>query len=146
MMAHQVIVSLADIGVTLRVDGAFIVADPREALTPEARDLIRAHKADLIATLAGSCFGLSAEFRAAVALGRLHLCGNCSRFAVGRNPTGPGHCVFFNIETWPYVPFNCSRFEVSPAPAAADPKPHQSVSSHMSDSGGGIPLRKGCNA
>lgn len=58
------------------------------------------------------------DFRAALLLGKLIVCGNCLHFTPGTEPGGPGHCRQFGTETWPFVPFICSGFTVSPTPLA----------------------------
>ena len=58
--------------------------------------------------------------RAALLLGRLHVCCNCSTFVFGSNAAALGHCRRFNLEAAPFVPFWCSGFEASGTPAAPD--------------------------
>src|SRR5258708_34353892 len=47
MGAPDVLARLSALGVTLSTDGGSLVASPRSALTDEARELIRQHKAEL---------------------------------------------------------------------------------------------------
>ena len=61
---------------------------------------------------------LLTDFRTALVLGRLVVCGNCARFEPGSVPDGLGHCRQFGRETWPLVPFICGAFLVSPRPIA----------------------------
>jgi hypothetical protein len=58
-----------------------------------------------------------APYRAALLLGRLHVCCNCSTFVFDSNGI-LGHCRRFNLEAAPFLPFWCSGFEVSRTPAA----------------------------
>ena len=51
MGAPDVLARLAALGVRLNRDGDSLIAEPRSALTDEARAMIRAHKAELLATL-----------------------------------------------------------------------------------------------
>jgi len=51
MGAPDVLARLSEIGVTLSTEAGALVARPRSALTDEARELIRAHKAELLAAL-----------------------------------------------------------------------------------------------
>jgi hypothetical protein len=59
-----------------------------------------------------------ADFRAALLLGRLVICGNCAHFAFGAEAGGVGHCRRFGCEAWPFAPFVCSGFTMSPTPTA----------------------------
>jgi len=61
---------------------------------------------------------LLADFRTALVLGRLVVCGNCASFDRGAELAGLGHCRQFGRETWPLVPFICGAFMVSPKPIA----------------------------
>jgi hypothetical protein len=54
MGAPDVLAYLSAIGVQLSREGDSLIAEPRSALTDEARALIRAHKAELLASLAGT--------------------------------------------------------------------------------------------
>lgn len=49
----DVLVRLAALGVRLNRDGGSLIAEPRSALTDETRAMIRAHKTELLAALAG---------------------------------------------------------------------------------------------
>lgn len=60
------------------------------------------------------------EYRAALILLRLHVCGNCAAFQFGSDPASLGECLRFNVEAWPFVPFGCVGFEASRTPAAPD--------------------------
>lgn len=67
---------------------------------------------------------LLADFRAALVLGRLVVCGNCAHFGRGAELAGLGHCRQFDAESWPFVPFVCSGFTVGPRPIAPAYLPH----------------------
>jgi hypothetical protein len=58
----------------------------------------------------------SSDFRAALLLGRLHVCCNCSAFTFGTEPAGVGRCERFDVEAWPFVPFWCSAFQPHGSP------------------------------
>jgi hypothetical protein len=59
-----------------------------------------------------------ADFRQALLLGRLVICGNCSRFEFGAPPAGTGTCTRWQVEAFPFVPFWCAGFELSKTPTA----------------------------
>lgn len=61
---------------------------------------------------------LLTDFQAALVLGRLFICGNCAYFTAGTDPGGLGHCRQFSAATWPFVPFICGSFRMSPRPSA----------------------------
>ena len=54
------------------------------------------------------------EYRAALILLRLHVCGNCAAFQFGSDPASLGECLRFNVEAWPFVPFGCVGFKPRP--------------------------------
>ena len=54
MGAPDVLAALAALGVRLSRDGDALIAEPRSALTAEARAMIRAHKVELLASLPGA--------------------------------------------------------------------------------------------
>jgi hypothetical protein len=60
------------------------------------------------------------EFRAALVLGRLVVCGNCAHFQTAREPTCLGSCQRFQVEAWALVPFSCSGFKISAHPQAPE--------------------------
>jgi hypothetical protein len=96
------------------MDSAPIAKTARSAL-----ETIRTARRD-IATACDAA-GL-ANFREALILGRLHLCGNCSRFVFASDPAALGQCSHFNVEAWPFVPMlRCSGFEARPAATAPAP-------------------------
>jgi hypothetical protein len=59
------------------------------------------------------------DYRAALLLGRLHLCGNCVQFTFGPDIAGSGSCALFGDGLVPFaMPFYCSKFQASATPAA----------------------------
>lgn len=82
---------------------------------------------------------LLADFHAALVLGRLVVCGNCAHFDRGAEPAGLGHCRRFASETWPFVPFTCAGFTVSPTPAALAYLPDPDGSRVIASQAGGRP-------
>lgn len=58
-----------------------------------------------------------AEYRAALVLGRLHVCGNCDAFQFRDDPAGLGRCSRFDSESWAFVPFQCGGFAIGATPA-----------------------------
>ena len=61
---------------------------------------------------------LLTDFQAALVLGRLVVCANCADFHHGAEPAGLGQCQRFATGAWPFVPFACGGFAVSPTAAA----------------------------
>jgi hypothetical protein len=60
-------------------------------------------------------------WRAPLLLGRLHLCGNCSRYAFGLDPTGSGMCSLHGAGPLAFaMPFDCTDFLVSQTPTAPE--------------------------
>ena len=59
-----------------------------------------------------------AEYRAALLLGRLVICANCSAFIPADDPYGLGRCSRYTEEAWPFVPFKCVGFDISERPLA----------------------------
>ena len=57
------------------------------------------------------------EFRAALVTGRLQVCCNGKHYQFATDPAAMGQCRSLNESVWPFVPFVCSRFELSPTPA-----------------------------
>jgi hypothetical protein len=61
------------------------------------------------------------DFRAALILGRLHLCGNCAHYSFGADPATSGSCELFGDGLMPFaMPFYCVKFVPSVAPVAPD--------------------------
>ena len=115
-------------------DRGTLYIDPASRLTDEQRARVRRHKPAILRELAAEADttnkaresaakhagpGLS-DFRAALALGRLHVCCNCRQFEFAADPTALGHCRRFHVETWPFVPFWCVGFTSSTTPAAPE--------------------------
>jgi hypothetical protein len=129
---RAILTRLREHGLRLKPAGEHVIVEPRSALTDELRTLIRSHKPAILRELANEAeerrraiiqardAAPLSDFRAAFVMGRLHLCGNCSRFIFGADPGALGHCQRFNLETAPFVPFWCAGFEVSRTPAAPD--------------------------
>jgi hypothetical protein len=117
-------------GLSIASDGEALIVEPRSAITEQTRALIRTHKHAILQELARERIDHSraivaaregaklGNFRAALHLGHLHICGNCASFRFAPDPAALGHCTRFTVEAWAFVPFTCPRFEVSAAPAA----------------------------
>jgi hypothetical protein len=59
------------------------------------------------------------EFRGAMLLGRLGICGNCGRYTSGSDPAGAGTCSLHGDGLLAFaMPFQCRDFQVSKTPAA----------------------------
>jgi hypothetical protein len=128
------VAQLRSAGLTLTASGSTLLVEPRSGLTDELRALIRANKSAILEALTAEAserrkaikstrdaatLGME-EFRAALVLGRLHVCCNCQQFTFGTHPGRFGHCRRFDLEAAPFVPFWCSGFEASGTPAAPD--------------------------
>jgi hypothetical protein len=62
-----------------------------------------------------------AEYRAALILGRLHLCGNCSRYTFASDPASAGACAIHGDGLLAFaMPFGCRDFAASTTPAAPE--------------------------
>jgi hypothetical protein len=60
-------------------------------------------------------------WRAPLLLGRLHLCGNCARYAFGPDPAGSGTCPVHGADVLAFaMPFDCADFLASPIPTAPE--------------------------
>jgi hypothetical protein len=107
--------------------------EPRAAITEATRATIRINKAALLRELeaetqdrrqvirAASEGTQLRQYRDALVLGRLHLCGNCARFVFGPDPAGPGVCSKFGFGLVPFLaPFWCSAFAPSDNPVAPE--------------------------
>jgi len=88
MGAPDVLASLTALGVRLYSDGDAIVAEPRSALTETARAMIRAHKAELLAVLAGT-----ADARKARALAYLEAHPEAARVCFADLKADPAHVI-----------------------------------------------------
>lgn len=131
MSAATILKHLQAAGLALRSDGDRLVVSPRDLLSDELLELIRENKAailDELATQASRVGQVAArnaapvlsDFRAALLLGRLHVCCNCHQFSFAAHASGMGNCRRFNVEAWPFVPFWCSGFQLSGAPVAPE--------------------------
>jgi hypothetical protein len=118
---------LREQGVRLSADGETVTVRPRAALTDALRATIRMHKAAILRELAAEAVNRRkaiaaardaaplSEYRAALILGRLHLCANCAQFTFGSEPTR-GQCRLFGVEAIAFVPFQCPDYQVSASP------------------------------
>jgi hypothetical protein len=123
---------LREAGLRLMARGDTLIVEPRSALTDELRAVIRENKPAILRELASETSkafatrrsaavsagpGMS-DFGAALVLGRLHVCCNCRHFEFADEPSALGHCRQLGVESWPFVPFWCARFEASKTPVA----------------------------
>jgi hypothetical protein len=122
---------LREQGVRVSADGETLTAGPRAVLTDGVRTTIRMHKAAIFRELAAEAMDREkaiaaardaaplAGYRAALILGRLHLCGNCSRYTFGQDPAGAGACSKHGDGLLAFaMPFDCRDFAVSAIPTA----------------------------
>ena len=123
---------LRAVGLTFTADNDRLLVEPRARLTDKLRAVIRAHKPDLLRELtaeqrrmailaARDTAGLE-HFRDGLVMDRLHLCGNCTRFTLGKiGPGGLGWCDRYETDAYPFVPMlRCAAFSAranAPAPA-----------------------------
>jgi hypothetical protein len=64
------------------------------------------------------------DYRAALWLGLLHICGNCSRYSFGPDPAGPGTCAQHGGGLMAFrMPFACPDFQTSRSPTMPDYTP-----------------------
>jgi hypothetical protein len=70
-----------------------------------------AAKAARIQSAKDSAMPFLREFQQALQAGVLVVCFQCSQFTFGAEPTGLGRCERYQIESWPFAPFKCERFE-----------------------------------
>jgi hypothetical protein len=73
------------------------------------------------------------HWRAALVLGRLHLCGNCSRYTFGTDPASVGGCAVHGEGPLAFIPFHCPDFVVSC---------HPTLPAYVPDPDGGVTLVK----
>jgi hypothetical protein len=130
-------------GLAVRPEGGKVIVGPRGSLNAELLELIQAHKAAILeelvaaeaarnrdarppialdierrhAIIAACDASRLDDFRAALVLGRLHLCSNCQHFTFAADPVTPGYCARFDVDALPFVPFWCSGFLPSRVPA-----------------------------
>lgn len=88
-------------------DTATVATDPRLRSPSFRQQIVAARDAAPLA-----------DFREALILGRLVICGNCSRFTFDADPAGLGRCDRWDIEAFPFVPFYCAGFHLSRTPTA----------------------------
>lgn len=50
------------------------------------------------------------DFRHALQSGRLNICAQCYAFTFSKNPADIGECWRYEVESWPFAPFNCNDF------------------------------------
>ena len=106
-------------GYRISREGASLKVDADHPLSERMRNVFKERKADLLRELAieEAAAGLK-DWCAALVLGRLHLCVNCTYFCWNsNNPEGVGQCRHFELEAAPFAPFHCSRFAAADAPA-----------------------------
>jgi hypothetical protein len=117
-------------GFRVNAENGILFIDPASHLTEAQRAQVRRHKPEILRELADearsqrlaitktrdeSCLP---DYRAALVLGRLHICCNCSSYRFGAVPAALGHCQRFDVEAWPFVPIWCSGFDASPSAVA----------------------------
>jgi hypothetical protein len=120
-------------GLRVKSDAGRILVEPRAALTDALRSTIRINKGAILRELSTEAATRREaiidareaaplkEYRAALLLGRLHICGNCSRYSFGPDPAGPGSCLEHGEGLLAFrMPFQCSSFQTSRMPAAPD--------------------------
>lgn len=73
---------------------------------------------DLMPSTPDAVKPIPGDFRAALVLGRLHVCCNCRYFDFAVEPSALGSCRRFDVGAWPFVPFWCTGFAPSHTPAA----------------------------
>jgi hypothetical protein len=93
MGAPDVLAHLSALGVRLSRDGDFLIAEPRSALTDEARAMIRAHKAKLLEALRQTADGDAAQVRKARALAFLEAHPNVKRACFADVESDPAHVI-----------------------------------------------------
>ena len=121
MSAAQVLQRARALGIVLSGDGGKLRYEaPTGCPTLELRQALTLHKVAILKLLevermtTGMRTGpRPSDFRAALMLGRLHVCCNCALFNFAPDPAGLGRCRHFGVEAWPFVPFWCSAFVAS---------------------------------
>lgn len=133
-------------GLRIIADGGRLLVEPGAAITDAIKSTIRINKAAILRELAAeaverdnailaaaqAAHPMLEEDRAALTLGRLDICGNCSRYAFGPDPAGSGSCSLHGDGLLAFaMPFDCREFDAMETPAAprylADPARHQAV-------------------
>jgi hypothetical protein len=145
-----VLAHLRNQGLRITADGGRLLVEPRAAITEAIKSTIRVNKGAILRELSAEASdrhtaiqaaGQAArpvldDFRQALALGRLHVCGNCSRYTFGTDPAGGGTCSLHGDGLLAFLPFDCRDFTGAETPTAP-------ASLHGS-SGGAIPMRQHC--
>jgi hypothetical protein len=115
-------------GLRITAAGQRLFVSPRDALSEAAKATIRINKVAILRELETEASERQAaiaaardaarldDWRAPLILGRLHLCGNCSRYRFGTDPAALGTCSLHGDGLLPFLPFDCSDFTVSQAP------------------------------
>jgi hypothetical protein len=94
MGAPDILAQLSALGVKLSREGDALIAQPRSALTDDARAMIRAHKGELLAALESLTGADSAaEARKARALAFLEMHPNVRRACFADATTDPAHII-----------------------------------------------------
>jgi hypothetical protein len=101
MGAPDLLAQLSALGVKLSREGDALIAEPRSALTDEARAMIRAHKAELLAAFESPAKGVlhsagadpAAEARIAHALAFLEMHPNVRRACFANVEGDPAHVI-----------------------------------------------------
>jgi hypothetical protein len=128
-----VLASLREQGLRVTAEGQSLFVEPRLAITEALKSTIRINKGAILHELevedserraaiiaARAAAGLE-YWRAPLLLGRLHLCGNCSRYAFGPDPAGSGTCSLHGDLLLAFaMPFPCPDFVASPTPTAPE--------------------------
>ena len=128
-----VLAHLREHGLRITADGGRLLVEPRTAITEAIKSTIRVNKGAILRELsaeasdrrtaiqaaAQAASPVLDDFRQALVLGRLHVCGNCSRYTFGQDPAGAGTCSVHGDGLLAFaMPFDCRDFEVSPTPTA----------------------------
>jgi len=128
-----VLAHLRNQGLRITADGRRLLVEPRAAITEAIKSTIRVNKGAILRDLSAEASDRRAaiqaaaqaaspvldDFRPALLLGRLHVCGNCSRSAFGQDPAGAGTCSMHGDGLVAFaMPFECREFQVSPTPTA----------------------------
>jgi hypothetical protein len=111
-------------GLSVTREGGLLRVEPRSKLTDSLRNMIRENKAQILRDLAARDAADLNSFRTALTKGRLHLCGNCTRFIFGQiDPAGVGWCDRYQTDTHPFVPMlKCAGFNAQTPERASAPE------------------------
>ena len=97
--------------IRLRLDGAQLLAEPRELLTDELRSLIRANKDGIVAALRRPLLDATDGYETAIEIERMHICRPCAHFSARPARQPDGYCHVHDCPTWAAVPFECPDFK-----------------------------------